>query len=265
MRSRIFRVAGVVFSVYMGAVLALASDEVYSPNVVGFQKLTGSTNRGLVTTVFNVTNSDINKVIGEQLCASNPMSMAGQISFFIPTSQTYKTYYLAAGFTRGDLTNLNHKWADAENRIATNAVIPGVGFWMSQPPGVSNQMVVVCGEVLNSQTYCTNILPGMQIISYPYAADVYLTQTTFLACGAYATNPMTLADQVSVWNPDSQKYKTYYLAAGFTRGELTNLNHRWADAENQIGSNVVLKCGEGFWYKHASTGFVWCESRPYSF
>jgi hypothetical protein len=245
-----------------GVSLSSLAQEVYSPNVVGFQKLSVVTNGSrmvMASTPFDATSNNINNVIGPQLYGSNTSAKSANVIVWNKTNQSYKSYWLAGTISAGN--PLNNKWIDG-SKLASNAIVdPGMSFWMKQAPAGSQQQVVVCGEVVDIPTSSIPVLPGMQMLSYPYNTDIYLTQTTFYACGAYGTNTSAKSDQVIVWIPTNQAYKSYWLAG--TIGPANPLNNQWIDG-SKLASNTVLRSGQGFWYKHRSTGFVWIESRPYT-
>jgi hypothetical protein len=86
--------------------------------------------------------------------------------------------------------------------VATTELVTGRGFWLrNQQP--LDQRVVLVGEIVTSPTYTNVIVPGLQMIAYPYSASIPLNDTA-LAHGAKAGYGLEDSDNIMRWHPDSQ-------------------------------------------------------------
>lgn len=229
--------------------------EVYSLNVVGFQKVTAPSNGlMLASSPFDPNDPGINKVIGPQMTPGGSYGVGDNIIMWAAASQGYKNFYLR---TIGG----SNQWIDVNvspNIVATNAFIdPGVGFWVRNRHA-SNQVIVVSGDVVNQATMSKTVVPGLQILSYPYSTAIGLN-----SCGLTNGKPTTsfgTADNVIMWDAATQTYKNYYLRT------MSGTN-KWIDVNvspNVIASNDIPS-GSAFWYRsRGAASFTWVASKPYT-
>lgn len=238
------------------------SGEVYSLNVVGFQKVTAppaAKKYTLNSTPFIANNPNINYAIGNQLGGSNSVDNSDNILLWNKGAQAYKRYWLAGNV--GD-TNYNYKWIDnLTGEVATNTdILPGEGFWVRSRQSVT-QVVVVAGDVEDAQTVTNGIAAGYQLLSYPFSAPIGLNSTTFTN-GGKGSNSVDNSDNIMKWNVNAQTYLRYWLAGNV--GD-TNYNRKWIDnLTGEVATNAYLNPGDGFWYRHRGSGFNWVEAKPYT-
>ncbi len=235
---------------------------VYSLNTIGYQKITApSTNYRLSAVPFATPPATVDRVIGGQLTAGAGPETADNLLLFDTAAQRYRLLYLVNG--TGD-TNLDNHWIDTSvepNGVATCTVPPNLGFWIRNRQ-VVDQTVIVVGDIVNDPTVTTPIVPGYQLLSYPYSTSIKINDTT-LTNGAHAGLGMGSADNIITWDPGTRSYRYYYLLGDV--GD-TNLNYKWIDTgmhPNDVATSA-LKRGQAFWYNHRGSGFNWVESRPYS-
>lgn len=235
-------------------------DNVYSVNVAAFKQITVPGKQlNLASTPFDSEPATLESVFGGQLQGGDSFNTADQVIMFDPASGTYKDYFKADGT---GLPEYDGKWFTADLQPATNQIVyPGVGFWIRSSV-LSTQRVVFAG-VLNTDISKTNtIVAGLQLISYPYNAPVYLHELalTNAASGGDSYNDLT-ADNIMLWDVQTQSYSNYFFADGTGMPEY---DKKWLTPELQVATNVVIQPGQAFWYRHKGTGFTWVESRPYT-
>lgn len=236
--------------------------EVYSLNVVGFQKLEVKDQTraySLTATPFDADDPNINSVISTQLTGSNNYNTADNIMKWDPTNQQYLKFFLLDDV--GD-TNYNYKWIDSKtDEVATNTdLLPGEGFWI-RSRRTYTQVVVVAGDVVSAGTFTNPILPGLNLLSYAFSAAVALNETAFTN-GGVGGSSLDDSDNIYIWNQTNQQYEKYFLLGDV--GD-PSYNHKWIDAQtDKIATNTYLEPGMGFWYRHRGTGFAWIEPKPYT-
>lgn len=221
-----------------------AQAEVYSVNVVGFQKLTAVTGLTLVATPFSKTSNTLDGVVGAQLTAGKTAGQADNISIWNPVSQAYETYWLKTS---------DSNWYTSGGVKATNRVTPLQGMFITNRRP-TNQIVVVSGDVPTQNRATNSLLPGLNLVSYPFSADIDINQS-------YLTNGKTgkvagTADNILIWNPTTRAYEAYWLKS----------DKKWYTSSGVLASNVRVGAGKGFWYlNRTNVVFAWVEPRPYTF
>jgi hypothetical protein len=247
-----------------GVAISSFAQEVYSPNVVGFNKVSvkDSTKPYTMasTPFFSSTNPTIDNVMGYLwLTGSNTYNKSDNIMVYDPIIQRYKEYFLYGKVGDPLLTN---RWIDkATDEPTTNIIVPGMGFWIRSRQ-ISTQTVVFSGEVPDEPSATIHIYPGYQMIAYPYSASIKLTNTSFLSCGAYASNTYNKSDNIMIWNAESQRYSEYYIHDNSGADPL--VKNKWIDKATDEAATSSLEVGTAFWYRHRGTGFNWVESIPYT-
>ncbi len=245
-------------------VLALASlapishaqitDAVFSANVVGVQKLSATPGLTMAATPFEEDLQDLNAVIGPQLFGSNNFNTADNILLWNPGDQQYILFFLAGDVGGG----FSRKWISVNPfGIATNEIFPGEGMFIRNRQA-NTQTVVVAGDVFLDPTNLQAIIPGFQLLSYPYSAEIGMNSTTFTN-GGLGSNNFTTADNIFLWDADDQQYQLFFLAGDVGGG----FSHKWISV-NPFGiATNVIQPGQAFWYRHKGIGFDWVELSPY--
>lgn len=218
--------------------------EVYSLNVVGFQKITASS-QGLtmVSTPFDKSSNTLDGVVGNQLYGHKSSTYADNINVWDAASQQYLSYFLKN----------DGKWYDLSNNPATGRINTAMGFWILNNRKLSNEVVVVSGDVVADSVITNRLLPGLNLVSYPFSTEVDINKSGLT--NGYGHKSSTYADNLLVWDAVSQMYVTYYL-------KNTKI---WYTIGNQPASNVMVGAGKGFWYyNQTASAFAWAESKPYT-
>ena len=262
MRAKALVAMGVLALLLAGYYAAAQTGEVYSLNVVGFQKLEAKDQTKkytLVATPFNTDDPNINSVISTQLTGGFNYQDSDNIMKWDSVEQEYQKYFLLGDV--GD-PNYNHKWIDsATGEVATNTdMLPGEGFWIRSRQSY-DQTVVVAGDVVDDDHFTNQIFPGFNLLSYAFSERIALNDTTFTNGGRGGYNFQD-SDNIYIWNQTNQQYEKYFLLGDV--GD-PNYNHKWIDSgSGEVASNAYLEPGMGFWYRHRGTGFAWIEPKPYT-
>lgn len=239
--------------------------ETYTLNVLGFQKLTiVSTNSGgqvLGSTPFSqeATNriaANLDHTLGTNGIAGFAPGSADNVIMYNKFTQTYVTYWLSANPN----PLIFRHWVGAGNALATNVFIePGTGYWFLNRAS-SNVTVVLAGNVVNEPTVTTSIVPGLQMLSYPFSSPVRMTAMA-LTNGQAGLNVGT-GDNIMLYEPTNQSFTTYWLSSN----PNPILFRHWVGAGNILATNVFIQPGQGFWYlSRLSTTNLWIEPKPYTF
>jgi hypothetical protein len=117
----------------------------------------------------------------------------------------------------------------------------GVGFWVEAPSPVES---IVAGEVYMQDAVTNNLVPGLQLISYPYPVQVSISQMNLTP---------TEGDVIYKYVPGSGYVGNIATYESVLFGGL---------AWNQ---DLTFDVGEGFWYESAAGSTVqWIEARPFT-
>ena len=248
----------IVFGCILASVAQAQTGEVYSLNVVGFQKVAApATKLQISSTPFEAADDKLDTVVGAQLSGSDSYGTSDNIIMFNPTNQAYENYFIAGGI--GD-PQYDGKWFTQSLQPATNALIPpGRGFWIRSRQSVT-QTVVFAGDVLSINAVTNHVYPGLQLLSYPYSTAILLNNTTF-SNGAVGSDAFGTSDNILLWNVDTQQYINYFIAGGIGDPQYDG---KWFTQALQPATNVYLQPGQGFWYRHRGSGFNWVEQKPYT-
>ena len=197
-------------------------NEDYSLNVVGFEKITAvSTNfdgYSLFSTPFNQDLTDpearnIDHVLGPDGVGGEVPEVANNVLLYDPTNMLshFSTYYLFYT-TQPGYEAYNWKWMSVSaGDLATNTFIqPGQGFWYINR-SESDLPIVLAGNVVDDAVVTNNIVPGLQLLSYPFSKPICMTDLT-LTNGMGGEVPEA-ADNILLYDPTNvlSHFSTYYL------------------------------------------------------
>jgi hypothetical protein len=240
--------AAVLLIAIVCASVALSSfaqtGEVYSLNVVGFQKLTAASNGlTMVSTPFLRTSNTLDDIVGGQLAAGKSSTLADNVLIWNKTNQSYDTYWLRT----------DRVWFALSGSLATNTSLPtDAGFWIRNRR-TTNQTVVVSGDVVDYNAITNVLVPGLTMVSYPFSTDIDINRSS-LTNGKNGKSS-TLGDNITIWDAAVQGYQTYWLRT----------DKVWRTLSGEMATNVFVGSGKGFWYRNRNAAnFNWVESRPYT-
>lgn len=233
-----------------------AQESVYSVNIVGFQRLDivspESGGLDLIANPFDKEESYIDLVVGTNGTAGTTAATADNVTLFDTTTQTMRTFWL---FEHSN-PEFNRRWRDTSG-FATNVYLtPGMGYWYRNR-GETSRDITLVGDVVMDDEISMVIVPGLQILAYPYSTSVILDDLS-LTNGVAGVTAAT-SDNLTVYNAETQSFQTYWL---FEHAN-PDFDRRWRDVSG-FATNVVINPGQGFWYRSRSeSSFEWSETRPY--
>ena len=206
---------------------AVLADPVTSINRVGYNKM--DMERGkiyLIASAFEDIDGGVLKatdVIGEQLPGGT------------------KIYsYDGTPYTIDQRSGLSGNWT-------ANIDFHGfMGFWVQVPNGPDPQSfsVVLKGQVPDASSISNLVVNGLNMLGYPYTADVAFSNTALYAASSGG-------DKLYVYNQATQAY----LLPPYQKSGLSG---SWGAAET-----LVLEQGQGFWYVSTGADIPVQEPRPY--
>ena len=237
----------------LGLAASAATAQVYSQNIVGYAK--SDKPAGLFTIIGSSwEDSTVADVIGTGHTSSPFAASADKVSVYVPGAG-YTTYFLYE-----DFTGANQEWRNVASPYVAQGDISlpnGSAVFMESVANPTTTSVVACGEVPVDQFSTNSIVMGLQLVAYPFTAEVAIDDLALTDQGT-ASFFSASADKISFYTP-GVGYTTYYLAADFTGNVLG-----WYDIATGAApaSPVSLPVGTGFFYESLSS-FDWIEVNPY--
>lgn len=223
------------------AVSFVSAETVTSANVVGYaKKSTPDAGLNIQGNPFLGTNTvEVTSLYGDTLPVGSKL--------YIYSGGAYSSileYQVSQGPPPGFVKSTN--WNGS-------AIIDGTtGYWLELPSGSGALENIFSGEVPYGDLDIT-LEPGLNMINYPYPADMVFTNT------ALGQNPV-VGDKVYTWSTDLQTYSVineYQISQGPPPLFIKSTN--WAD------KGMILRIAEGVWYESAdSVTTVISESQPYA-
>ena len=248
-----------------GVALSSLAQEVYSPNVVGFQKVTAvSTNQGgliMGSAPFNRDVPNIDNVVGTNGFAGTSETTADNLYMYNPTggvngAGAYEVYYLRSSANPA----INRHWITSAG-LATNVyILPGDGYFYRNR-ATSNTTIILAGEVVNDVTITNIIVPGLQMLSYPFNTAIRMTDMSLTNGKTAGSGGESIADNIVLYEPTNRLYTVYWLNASANPAN----DRKWRTSSG-LATNVFIQQGQSFWYRNRlGTNFRWVEARPYTF
>ena len=199
---------------------------------VGYERITGE--RGKLT----LARLDFDDMYGEPggTIASNLFGdqLPGGSMVYL-WNRSRATYDIMSKPSRGG-------WGSA----GTTRVARGQGFWIRVPNDAASNTypIYLMGALPDRYTAPVTTLPGvsnLNLLGYPYPAEIRWTNTDLAKKAPEAA-------MLYLWDQTNQIYAIYSRSA----------RSGWESAKD-----VVLKPGEGFWFRN--TGSIdWMEVKPYT-
>ena len=244
---------------------ALAQGPVYSVNIVGIQKVTTPPGEYVqASNPFVKSATDLNSVVGNQMTGGTDFDTGDNV--LVWTGTTYKTFFLVN--SGGEYPELDGKWISLDGEgnpvVATEPLPTGKGFWFKN--NNAEATVSFVGDVESAATKSMAIVPGFNLVSYPYSSSVALNSAAMnlnLAAGCIGGEEVDTSDTISIWGEGT--YRTYFLVNFPAEPTLHN---KWCYVGGDGGvyaADVVLEPGMSFWYGRRSNAgsFTWTTTKPY--
>ncbi len=197
----------------------VVAQTVTSVNIVGYNKV--ELNAGLQ---INSVQFDIGTNV-------NPVTLYGDALPVGAVIYTYDGVYASATYSEFFGSSF---WSDSTLNLEEGS------HWLSMPEGVSTN--IIAGEVLLAETVTNSIVPGLQLIAWPYPTAVRVVDLGYDA---------TVGDVV--W--------TYENGVGYASSTYSEFfgSFFWSD------ENLTVPIGSGFWYNSLSvTTNEWIVVRPFT-
>ncbi|MDD4737236.1 MAG: hypothetical protein PHP44_14160 [Kiritimatiellae bacterium] len=227
-----------------------ASNEVYSVNVVGFSKVDAPVGLSIMAMPFDAEASTIDDVVGTNGVYGNSSTIADNVMIYDELSQSFKIFWLRSLSAFGGPI-----WFSAAGPATNEYLYPGMSFWY-QSRAASDWTNTMVGDVVPDAAVTNVIVPGLQLMSYPYSTDVVMTDMN-LTNGVYG-NSSTIADNIMLYDSENESFRIFWLRSLSAFGGPI-----WFSASGPA-TNVVIKMGEGFWYQsRAASNMNWVEPCPY--
>lgn len=238
------RVSILIYVVSFIALTVVASNEVTSVNIVGFQKNAVNSNYYMMATVpfYSIEGSNsIQVIMAGQMTGGANVGSGDNVILWNPTAQTYVTtiYKHTSGV-----------WVEGV-QVSTQEMYTGRCFWLKSNHPLSNQVVTFHGEVITDSVITQQVFHGYNMLSYPYDATVNITNTSLGAMAQGGANAGS-SDNVIIFNPATQQYETYWR----------HTSGIWV--KNVTPSNPVLEMGQALWYYRYGPTTNWVQEAPYS-
>lgn len=285
-----------VAAVAGGTTWAAGPAPVYSVNAVGVIKINVPGTNTLVGKVTMVTVPFVPVGNGTNLDVSTLDSMIGVNGFVAASSVDAADQILmwnGAGYSTAFLCNdgwVGEGFPETVNKWCYMAYDPvytdqrpflcsgtnifnlwtGKGFWIRNVH--ANTTLTLVGEVPSIVTNDVEIGTSLTMVAYPYPVEAVLASIISTNDGARSGSSLDSADQIIRWNGSG--YDTYFLCNNGWVGEgFPETDGKWCymafdpvytDNRPFIATNVVVKPGDGFWYRSRGSAFTWPVSKPYS-
>lgn len=207
----------------LACLASIAAAQVTSANIVGYNKasLDDSSGIQIVALQFNVADSTVSGVVGDSLPLGSKIykfvdgSYSGNIS-------TYGPVFLSGNAWTPDLT-----------------IELGSSFWVQVPSTSTN---IFAGEVETADSVTNSVVPGLQMLSYPYPVERGIDQLGLTP---------EVGDKIYKFANGS------YTGGISTYGPVFLSGNAWTPA-------LSFGVGEGFWYEStAVTTNDWVVNKPF--
>lgn len=231
------------------AIWAASKNIVSRPVGVFFVELAPQSER-LLSMPLKPLASDIQVLFANQLVGATNENNADAICKWNAQSQMYEGVYKTDN--TGNPARDGRFFQDFSTWTpAQFALQAGEGFLVRNAQAIT-QTVFLCGEVVLDSRQAIRLMPGYNLIGYPFASPVRLNETTLATDGAFGGKTAAEADLLI----DVTEMRNYWLA-----GKGTKMAGQWVGLE---GEEPELVPGWGYWYQRMPTeGFEWAAARPY--
>jgi hypothetical protein len=214
--------------VLITAVIACAAmvmaQTVTSQNIVGYSK---GANTGLElgsAQFFVGTGNTVTEIFGDQLPVGSKIYKYDPVSGYVGNIATYSSVFLGGTAWSPELS-----------------IAPGEAYWVETAGAAPS---ITAGEVPLDDSVTNNIVPGLQLLSYPYPVQVSISQMEFTP---------TVGDKIYKYDP-----VTGYVGNISTFSTVFLGGTAWS-------TDITFDVGDGFWYESAAGGTVqWIVNRPFT-
>ena len=246
-----------------------------SSNIVGYEKVTLTAGLNLIGSQF--------VVIGGKTATMNELTavMEGQSGYdddsYDPTTELRVwtgSGYAQYGWTGDLLTDspalademgvtdhsFDNKWLNGSYEVSEEDLDAGMGFWIKAKTGGT---VTFAGEVPTNDTVTVNLVPGLNLVSYPWpmAADMQKIQVNGQT--GYDDDSYDPTTELRVWTGSG--YAQYGWSGNLLQEspalademgvEDHSLDNKWLNGSYEVETKPI-GYGTGFWIKAPNAGTV---------
>lgn len=202
---------------------SVVSAQVYSQNIVGYSKQSTANGLVIMSCQFDTGNNTPEGIFGDSLPVGSKIYKFDPATGYVGNIATYESV-LFGGTAWNNAPDLGQS----------------VGFWVETTDVIEN---IVAGTVYDQDSVTNSIVPGLQLLSYPYPVQRTLSQLNLTP---------TVGDKVYKYNPD-----TGYVGNIATYESVLFGGTAW-------NVDLTFDVGDGFWYESQAAGTVeWVEVRPF--
>ena len=187
----------------------------------------------------------------EDLVAGAGPANADQLQVWNPTLNEFTVYFYRAKSNR---FSIGPAWVKvgATTTATTDVIQPGSGVWFARPKTATAGAITVSGKI-TTESNTHEIQPGFNMISSAFPVDMPLNNgpIDWEACGAVAGAGPANADQIQVWEPETEEFIVYFYRAKSNR---FSIGPAWVKvgATTTATTDTIL-AGKGFWFARPAT------------
>ena len=225
--------------------------EVYSSNIVGYQKITLQPGFNLIASQFNLVGGET-KTIQELIEAANSLPGLDGEGDFQTTMRIWNgTGYSTYGWLDADdgseneMPEWNSKWLLGDmSDLAATEVAPGMGCWIITPTATS---ITFDGEVPASSSTAVAINNNFNLVANPLptAINIQNIQPSGSLLGLDGEGEFQTT--MRVWNGTGYSTYGWLDADDGTENEMPEWNSKWLLGDMSDLANVTIAAGQGFW------------------
>ncbi len=239
--------------------LCACAAEVYSSNIVGYQKVNLNEGLNLVGSQFvNVGDEaalDINKVLETTDLPGLDENAMYQSTLMVWNGNEYVTYgWLDADDgTNNDVPEWNSTWLLYDmSDAAVCDMKSGDGFWIQTSAPAT---VTFSGQIITAETTDISVDAGLSLICNPYPQPTNIQSVQSSDLAGLDENAM-YQSTLMVWN--GSEYVTYgWLDADDgTNNDVPEWNSTWLLYDMSDKANYEIAQGEGFWIQTSAPATI---------
>jgi len=262
---KITLVLTILLAVSFAAHAAPPTNTVGSANIMGYTKISLPSDSYFLAGASFVDapdgSVDVASLLGTDILSGHYLPANADKVHVWTSNQVYLTLGLYDDTGVGGSTT---EWRDTSDFYgpAASAIIScSEGFWVESTSSSPSNTILVSGDVVLLTNTTNDIVPGFQILSYPFSSDRAITSLTFIADGALGDVFPASADKIHVFNTGTSTYDVYGFYDDSGYGGSTK---EWRNTSDFYGSATpaTVNLAKGFWYE-AQTNFTWIEDNPY--
>ena len=232
--------------------------EVVSSNIVGYNKLTLTTQFTLVASQFNTVGA-IAKNVQDFVATDNDLPGLDPDDGY--AAQTELRYWNGTGYETygwdpdGDpsIEGSDHKWVDETLAVADFSIPVGNAVWIKIPANTQSE-ILLSGEVLAGDSATESVRAGFTLIANPFPStiDIQQIQPSENLPGLDPDDGYAAQTELRYWNG------TGYDTFGWDPDgdpSIEGSDHKWVD-ETLAVAQKNIEIGKGFWIKTTQSGSV---------